>query len=244
MCAGLLRVGVDAVRDFQAIDVGVVFKLAAESTAERRGKEAQDAENEKNHGQGRPVAQFANLPALAESAQEPAGEAIEQVVPYQQSNRAYGQTDDHVIEDVVPHLVAEHEKSFRSGGLLDRGVPHHHALRWPEAGNVSVKSRNLLAGLHQEHAFAGDVETAPPRDLLNRLDQLGVVLVQRLELVEQGIDDNRTYHDDEPKNRQRDQPEVKPPALWAPADDQDHEPEKNRPQDQADHLALRLVPKP
>src|SRR5215472_15971334 len=205
MCAGLLRVGVDAVRDFQAIDVGVVFKLAAESTAERRGKEAQDAENEKNHGQGRPVAQFANLPALAESAQEPAGEAIEQVVPYQQSNRAYGQTDGHVIENVVPHLVPEHEKGFRSGGLLDRGVPHNHALRWPETGNVCVKSRNLL----------------------DRLDQLWVVLVQRLEFVEQGIDDHRTYDDDEPENGERDQPEVKPPAPWALADDQDHQPEKN-----------------
>src|SRR5215831_13363961 len=146
-----------------------------------------------------------------------------------------------MIEHVVPHLVAENEKGFRSGGLLDRGVPHHHALRWPEAGNVSVKSRNLLAGFHQEHAFSGDVETAEPKNLLDRLDQLRVVLIQRLELVEKRIDDDGAYHDDEPKNRQRDQPEVKPPALWALADDEDHEPQKNRPQDQADHLALGLV---
>src|SRR5215469_6710040 len=72
MRAGFPRVGINAMRDFQAVDIGVMLHLAANRVTDWLAKETENTENEKNHRERRPIAELANMPARAEAAQHPA----------------------------------------------------------------------------------------------------------------------------------------------------------------------------
>src|SRR6185437_14808342 len=107
MRCGFLGVCVNPMRNFQSVDVSVVFKHAAHSGADWLREEAENAEDEENHGQGCPITQFANVPALAPSAEEPSGETVEQVKSNEDNNRDSAETNHYVVQNVVPHFVTE-----------------------------------------------------------------------------------------------------------------------------------------
>src|SRR5215472_8287233 len=244
VCAGLLRVGVDAVRDFQAVDIGVVLHLAADGVEQWRGEEPENTEDQENHGQRGPVAQFADLPARGETPHHPTGDAVNQVERQEREDCDQNQPVDDVVENVVTHLMAEDKERFRRGGLLDGGVPHHHALGGPEAGYVGIQLVGFLAGLHQEHTLAGDGKTAALRDFFNRLHQLRIALLQRFKLVEERIYNQRGNNEEQHLDRLQDQPEIKPPAPRALADDEDHEPQQRNTKYRGDEQPLGSVAEP
>ena len=80
MCRDLLGIGINSMRNFKTVHVSVVFEDAADSGIDRLSAEGEDAEDEENHGQGCPITQVANVPALAPSAEKPSGEAVEKVM--------------------------------------------------------------------------------------------------------------------------------------------------------------------
>src|SRR5215470_19662051 len=72
----------------------------------------------------------------------------------------------------------------------------------------------------------------------------GIFLRERLELVDQRIDDERLEKENEQQDRQRHEPKVKPPAPRGFANNGIEQPNQNCPQNDANELTLGPVPKP
>jgi len=130
-----------------------------------------------------------------------------------------GQSFVDVVQDVVAHLVSEDEQGFGNGHVARSVVPDHHTLGGAEASDVRIVGRDFLAGLHFEHAVARNAQSAPMRHFLNLVDEQRLGFLQGFELVEHGVEDDRGDKDKQNQERQSQQPEVKPPALRAFADD-------------------------
>src|SRR5258708_3563038 len=132
MRAGLLRIGIDAVRDLQAVDVGIMLKLAAESAVNGPRDNAHDRKYQHQHGYSGPVAELAHVPASLKTRERPSGQAVENIKANEQPDRGCGDADHNMVEDVVSHLMAEHEERLRSAGFLDGRVPDYHPFASPQ----------------------------------------------------------------------------------------------------------------
>src|SRR5262249_23990968 len=77
-----------------------------------------------------------------------------------------------------------------------------------------------------------------------RSRQSVIFRLQRLELMEQWIDDERLQEKQNQTNRQRDEPEIEPPSLRALANHHKQQVEKNDRQNRADDFALGPIPEP
>src|SRR6185312_14996858 len=86
-------------------------------------------------------------------------------------------------------------------------------------------------------AAAGD-------DLLQLLNEGGVRLLERLELVEERIDDDRGDEDSEEDRRHGRNPEPEPPARRRSADSPEEQQDQHGADDPDEEKALGLVPEP
>src|ERR1700687_436987 len=91
-------------------------------------------------------------------------------------------------QDVVAELVADDEQRFGVAGFLQGGVPDDDALGGADTGDVGVDFVALFAGAHEEDAIAGNGDAGALCELLNGGDELGMLLVEGLEVVEEWID--------------------------------------------------------
>ena len=150
----------------------------------------------------------------------------------------------HMVQDVVAHFVAEHEKGFRGCRIFDRRVPHDDPFRCAKPGDIGVDLIGLHAGLHQEHALARNRHTRAVHDAFDGRHQIGMRFVERLELIEERINDHGSDKEDEQQDRQRGNPEVKPPAARAAANHAIENPRQQSGDDQKYHLDLGPIPEP
>ena len=147
-------------------------------------------------------------------------------------------------ENVVAQLVADDEERFGVAGFLQGGVPDDHALGGADTGDVGVDFVALFAGAHEEDAIAGNGDARALREFLNGGNELGMLLVEGLEVVEERIDDPGDDKDEAQQNGQCGKPKKEPPAARAAA----HYGEENQGQDEgeerADDFFFRPIPKP
>src|SRR5215471_17792171 len=244
MRAGLLRVRIDAMCDFQAVNISIVLNLPADSIAYWLGKKPENTEDQENHRQRGPVAEFADVPAGAETAQHPAGDTIDEIKSNEQAQGSQRQPIPDVVEHIVSHLMAKDEERLRGCGLLDGGVPDNNTLGWAEAGDVSVEFVSLLAGFHEKDSIARDGKSTALRDSFNRIYQLRIGLLKRFKLVEQWINNERLADGIQHNERQQDQPEIKPPARGALADDHDHQPQQHGASHRSDEKSFADISEP
>src|SRR2546421_323090 len=104
MRSDFLRIGVDAMRDLQAIDVSIVLELTAYEIVQRLPQDSKDAGQQKNHRERRPVAQTAQPPLRPELSKCPGRKAIDEIKTHQQARRRQEQSINNVVQHVMPHL--------------------------------------------------------------------------------------------------------------------------------------------
>src|SRR5579864_8642042 len=149
-----------------------------------------------------------------------------------------------MAENVVPELVADDEERLGVAGFLEGGVPDDHALGGANTRDVGVHLVAFFAGAHEKDAIAGNGDAGALREFLNGSDELGMLLVERLEVVEERIDDPRNNKDEGQQNGQGGKPKKEPPAPRAAT----HYGEQNQGQDErkerANDFFLGPIPKP
>src|SRR5260370_40109590 len=94
-----------------------------------------------------------------------------------------------MAKDVVAEFVTDDRQGFGVASLLDGGVPDDHTLGSAEAGDIGIHPIALFAGTHEEDAIARDGNAGVLSEGLNVGDELGMFVVERLELIEQRVDD-------------------------------------------------------
>ena len=122
-----------------------------------------------------------------------------------------------------------------------------HTLGGAEAGDVGVQGSDFVGGLHQEHAVGRNVNAFAAGDnALQLRDQGGIRLAERLELIEERIDDVRAGEDAEQGESHRREPEPQPPATGKLADkkEEQHDAEAAKDVDERETLALIGKPAP
>src|SRR5258708_10574086 len=75
----LTRVRNDAVGDFEAVDIGLIFLIAAESIADDIGGETQESQEQEKRGEGGPIVERADSPGSAGAREEPADGAVAEI---------------------------------------------------------------------------------------------------------------------------------------------------------------------
>src|SRR6185437_16874191 len=123
MRRGFLRVGIDAMRDFQAVNVCVVLNLPAYSTANGLCNNIKYGEDQKEHRNSRPVAQAAHVPALLKARKRPICNRVQQVKAKEHSYGKRCHSNHNMIQYVVSHFMANYKKRFRNGRVLERSIP-------------------------------------------------------------------------------------------------------------------------
>ena len=98
----------------------------------------------------------------------------------------------------MPH----NEHNLRSAHLGDRVVPHDNTLRRADARYVGVEFGGFLFRAHPEHALRRNLYPGALHQFFQARRQHWILLLQRLELVEHGIDNLRLQEDEEQANRQ------------------------------------------
>src|ERR1700674_111304 len=124
-----------------------------------------------------------------------------------------------MAENVMAHFVAEIRDDFVGSFLRDGGVPDYDALGGAETADVGVGGNGFVAGHHPEHALGRNFLAGAAGDVLEPGNELRGLARERLEFVEHRLDGVRRNENDEQKNGKRDEPEIKPPATQALADD-------------------------
>src|SRR5476651_916603 len=127
-----------------------------------------------------------------------------------------------MVQNIMAHLMAKDEERLRGGGFLNRRIPDDYALGGAKPSHISIESRDLFAGLHQEHAVAGNVEAAFRGYPFDLRDQFRIVFFQWLKLVKERINHVGRDQDEQEKKRHCDEPEVEPPPARTPANQPDH----------------------
>ena len=95
--------------------------------------------------------------------------------------------------------------------------------------------------------FTGEIDLeATPSDsaLVFAFHQGRLLCLQRLELIEHGVNYNRPDEDQKHLNRQDRQPEIKPPAPGTPADHSLHDPQDYRQNQRIYALGLSKIREP
>src|ERR1700722_6252309 len=209
---GGLGVGDDAVDSFLAVDVGGVLDVAAVAVDDGIAEERQYREDEQQHYERGPVVLRGDVPVCAIPSDKPLHSVVAEIELDQEKHAEEDQRVRNVVEDVVAHLVAEDVGDLVGGGFGDGVVPYDDAFGGSDAGDVGVEAGDLLAGLHQKHAVWRDVDAATLNDPFQTIDQIGVGLRQRLEFVEERIDEYRDHEDTENNGDDGRNPEPEPPS--------------------------------
>ncbi len=106
------------------------------------------------------------------------GEALGEPESGKQQQGAEGKAQINVVENVVSHLMAEDEQGLRQSEVAGGGVPYHDALGCAEAGDVGVVGGQFVAGVHQEDARFGNLQSRGMGQALELRRQLGIGLRQ------------------------------------------------------------------
>src|SRR5260370_15502458 len=117
-----------------------------------------------------------------------------------------------MAKDVVAEFVTDDRQGFGVTSLLDGGVPDDHTLGSAETGDIGIHPIALFAGTHEEDAIARDGNVGVPSEGLNVGDELGMFVVERLELVEQRVDDPGANEDDAEQNGKGGKPKKEAPT--------------------------------
>src|SRR5277367_6496729 len=139
----LVRVIDDSVDHFEAVAIRLMFKVAADSVEDGRGKEHEQGNYKYQDRQRSPVFHITNTPGRAPAGQHPAREPVGEVHEKKNQHGIDGNFFGDVEQDVVAHFVSENEERFGDGGFGDRVVPNDDALRCAESGDVSVEAGSL-----------------------------------------------------------------------------------------------------
>src|SRR5260370_8508383 len=121
-----------------------------------------------------------------------------------------------MAKDVVAEFVTDDRQGFGVASLLDGGVPDDHTLGSAEAGDIGIHPIALFAGTHEEDAIARDGNAGVLSEGLNVGDELGMFVVERLELIEQRVDDPGANEADPEQNGKVGKPKKKPPTPTTP----------------------------
>ncbi len=140
--------------------------------------------------------------------------------------------------------MSDDEKGFIVGSLLNRGIPDHDALRNSQACHVGVNGVRLAARQHQEHTVWRNGNARMFRQFFDGSNQIWMLLAQRLELVEQRIDQQGGDHDQSKENQHRGKPEIQPPAPRAAPHHGDQDQDQNDSKRRAEKLSLGPIPEP
>ncbi len=216
---GLAGMGSEAVGDLEAILVGLMLDMAAEGVGERSDGDHQEGDKKEEHGKGSPVIEREDgpggTPAPEEAGGEMAGEPEDQEGKSGGKEHAFGD----VIENVVSHFVAEDEGGLRSGEVSDGRIVDDDTLGSAKAGDVGIEVVGFGAGDHEEHALGRDAEAGAVDDAFEGGDELWMSGLERLEFVEEGVNDERLEENEESHEGKRSEPEIEPPAARAAAED-------------------------
>src|SRR5260370_23410863 len=172
MREGLARVGKDGVGDFEAVDVGLMFRIAAESVANGIGCETEKGQEQEKRGKRSPIVEGADTPGSARAREKPTDGAVAEVEKNENHNGEEQKPLPDVTQDVVAHFVAKISEYFIGGFLRDSGVPNNDALGCAEAVDGGVGRDGLVAGLHPEHAVGRAFLASAAVDRLDVGDQL------------------------------------------------------------------------
>src|SRR5882762_1422378 len=93
-------------------------------------------------------------------------------------------------------LVPDNKERLVVAGSLESGIPHDHAFGGSHSGYVGIDFVALFAGAHQENAIPLYRYPRMLGQFLNCVHQLRMFFIERFELVEQRIDDQRIDKDD------------------------------------------------
>src|SRR5260370_32856484 len=217
MREGLARVRNDAVGDFEAVDVGLVFRIATEGVANGVGCETEESQKQEKRGERSPIVEGADTPRSAGAREKPTDGAVAEV----EQNENHGGEEQKPLpdmtQDVVAHFVAKISEYFIGGFLRDGGVPNNDALGSAEAINGGVGGDGFVAGFHPEHAVGGNLLAGAACDALDLGDELRGLDGEGFVFIEGRVDHVGRDEDAEQEERQRDDPEIEPPAAGTPA---------------------------
>src|SRR5229473_5900078 len=244
MRKGLARVRNDAVGDFEAVDVGLVFRIAAEGVADGIGGESKESQEEEKGGERCPIVESADAPVSAGTREQPADGAVAQVVKNENHSGEEQKALPDVTQDIVAHFVAKISEDFIGGFLSQGGIPNDDAFRSAEAIYGGVGGDGLVAGFHPEHAVGGNLLAGPACDALELGDELRGLDGEGFVFIKERVDHVGRDEDAEQEERQRDDPEIEPPAAGAPADDGVKNPNEQTADDDGEELGLGPISYP
>jgi len=244
LCAGLGGIGNDAVCDFEAVHVGLIFLITAEGAADGIGSEAEYREKQEKRRERGPILEAPHAPSSTEPREQPADGSVAKIEKYEKQRGQEGKALPDVAEGVVAHFVAKIGDNFIWSLLSNGSVPNDDALGSAEAADVGVGGDGLFAGLHPEHALGRNFLAGAAGDALERSNELRSFCGEGLELIEHGLDDVGRDEDDEQNDGQGEDPEIEPPARGALADDGIKQPSKEAADDDGKELRLGPVCEP
>src|SRR6267154_6218271 len=244
MREGLARVRNNAVSDFEAVDVGLIFRIAAEGDADGVGCETEKSQEQEKRGERSPIVDGAYAPGSARAREQPADGAVARVEENENhSGEEQGPLPD-VTQDVVAHFVAKISEYFIGGFLRDGGVPNNDALGSAEAIDGGVGRDGFVAGFHPEHAVGRDFLAGAAGDALELRDELRGLDREGFVFIEERVDHVGRDEHAEQEERQRDDPEIEPPAAGAPADDGVKNPNEQTADDDGEELGFGPISYP
>src|SRR5437867_3624585 len=185
-----------------------------------------------------------NSPVATPAGQNRADGAETKIEKHEQERGAKRKPLGDMPQSVVAHLVAPNENDLGRVHLCDRRIPHHDALRGAESRHVRIQRRRFLRGPHPEHPLGRNVFSGALHHSLEACGQRSVLLRERLELVKQRVNNERIQEEDKQPDRQRREPEIKPPAARGLADCRIEDPDENGRNDDGDDLPLGPIPEP
>src|SRR5258708_18595239 len=143
-----------------------------------------------------------------------------------------------MAQDVVTHFVAKIGEDFIGGFLCQSGVPNDDALGSAEAIDGGVDGDGFVAGFHPEHALRRNFLAGTASDALEFGDELRGLGGEEFVFVEERVDHVRRDEDTEQEERQRDDPEMEPPAARALSNDGVENPGEQAADDNGEELDL------
>ena len=126
----------------------------------------------------------------------------------------------------------------------DVRVPDHHSLRSADTADVGVHRVRFFAGLHPEHALGRNREACALHHSFNLRDELGVFLAERRKRKKHRLNHKRLDKSEEHDNRQRNQPEIKPPAPRTAPDHGVQYPHSENAAHNQEELRLGIIQRP
>src|SRR6266853_4621407 len=244
MREGLARVRNDAVGDFEAVDVGLVFRIATEGVANGVGCETEESQKQEKRGERSPIVEGTDAPGSAGAREQPTDGAVAEVEKNENHSGEEQKSLPDVTEDVVAHFVAKISEDFIGGFLRDGGVPNDDALGSAEAIDRGVGGDGFVAGFHPEHAVGRNFLAGAAGDALELGDELRGPDGEGFVFIEERVDHVGRDEDAEQEEWQRDGPEIEPPAVRALTDDGVENPGEKAADNHSEELGLGPISYP